>query len=561
MPEYLTPGVYFRFQEQPPPILGLRTDIAGFVGLARRGPLNTPVPLYSWRQFTEVFGDFLPCSYLAYAVQGFFANGGVTCYVVRVAGKTAARAALTLKNQAGRPVMEILAKNEGAWGNQIALSFQTRPRAGEFSLQVSLPGLGVERFSRLSLDPAAPWYAVINEGNGQTPASQWIEAKVPEGGPAPDLPDAGQSGVGKNGLVNLAGGLDGHAALTMDDLLGDFDPLASSRRGLSALDAVEAVRIVAMPDMHLQPVVAPLAPPPWSEPLRDPCLPCQPPVAPASPPPPEAAEQPPGFSTAEVLEIQAAMVEHCEQRRDRVAVLDAPCPGGRPLTAAEIQAWRERFDSPRGFAALYYPWIKVDDPLRLGANPLRAVPGCGHVTGIYARVDLSTGVHGAPANLELVGAQDVMALINDEVQGVWNPQGVNCLRAFPGRGLRVYGARTVSSDADWRYVNVRRLMLMIEDALDKSTQWAVFEPHDYALRQTLVQSVSSFLDAIWRRGALVGETSAQAYYVKCDDTNNPPSEVDKGKILVEIGVAPVHPAEFIVVNIERTATGLEITER
>ena len=104
-------------------------------------------------------------------------------------------------------------------------------------------------------------------------------------------------------------------------------------------------------------------------------------------------------------------------------------------------------------------------------------------------------------------------------------------------------------------------MLMIEDALDKSTQWAVFEPHDYALRQTLVQSVSSFLDAIWRRGALVGETSAQAYYVKCDDTNNPPSEVDKGKILVEIGVAPVHPAEFIVVNIERTATGLEITER
>jgi phage tail sheath protein FI len=139
--------------------------------------------------------------------------------------------------------------------------------------------------------------------------------------------------------------------------------------------------------------------------------------------------------------------------------------------------------------------------------------------------------------------------------------GINCLRAFPGRGIRVWGARTLSSDPAWRYVNVRRLMLMIEEAVDEATQWAVFEPHDSTLRQTLVHGVAGFLDTVWRQGALVGVTAEEAFYVKCDETTNPPDRVDRGQLVVEVGVAPTRPAEFVVFRVGRTVEELELVER
>jgi phage tail sheath protein FI len=256
------------------------------------------------------------------------------------------------------------------------------------------------------------------------------------------------------------------------------------------------------------------------------------------------------------------MIEHCEAHYDRVAVLDASIRrGGADFSISEIQSWRSLFESQRGFGALYYPWVKVVDPLRTGASSTRQVPPSGHIAGLYARGDLSVGVHRAPANQELYWAEDVTALVGDEAQGVLNPDGINCIRAFPGRGIRVYGARTLSSDPDWRYVNVRRLLSMIEEALDESTQWAVFEPHDLIIRQTLTISISGFLTSLWQQGALVGETAAEAYYVKCDDETNPPESVDQGKLIAEIGVAPTNPAEFIVFRIGRTVEELEIVER
>jgi phage tail sheath protein FI len=227
---------------------------------------------------------------------------------------------------------------------------------------------------------------------------------------------------------------------------------------------------------------------------------------------------------------------------------------------AEVQEWRKRFESQRGFAALYYPWVRVVDPLHLDGRPVRAVPPCGHVAGIYARSDLTVGVHRAPANFELFWAADVTAGVTDETQGVLNPDGINCLRAFPGRGIRLYGGRTVSSDPDWRYVNVRRLMVMIEEAVDEATQWAVFEPHDFNLRQTLVLSVSSFLETLWRQGALAGTSTDEAFYVKCDEVTNPPPSVDAGRIVTEVGVAPTKPAEFIVFRVGRTREELELIE-
>lgn len=580
MPEYLTPGVYFEFRDAAPPLIrGVRTDITGLVGLAERGPLNEPVQIESWRQFQAQFGSFVPHSFLAYAVKGFFENGGQTCFVVRIAGSTAAKASLILKNGKGMDVARIIALSEGIWGNRIAITLtQVRPGALAFSLKITRDGRHIETFPNLSINPDArrrplrrldetSYFAyLINEGDERTARSQWIEVEdlISPGAPraADLLPDAQKSGL-KGGAGFLNGGRDGIASLTKNDFLGGSDPLATEKNGLSAFDRVDAVAIICIPDIHIRPAPTLPKPPSEEEPPHDPCLPFKgsPPVL--TPVETLVLEQPPSFSEEDIAEVQRAMIEHCENHKDRVAILDAPVrPGGKSLTFDEItQDWRPRFDSERGFGALYYPWVKVVDPLRIGKSPLRAVPPCGHIAGLYARSDLTVGVHKAPANAELLWAEDVTLGVNDEVQGVLNPEGINCLRAFPGRGIRVYGARTLSINPDWRYINVRRLMLMVEEAVDESTQWAVFEPHDFNLRQTLVMSVSSFLETIWRQGALVGATAEEAFYIKCDETNNPPEVVDQGKLIAEVGVAPTRPAEFIVFRIGRTVEEFEIVER
>ena len=569
MPEYLTPGVYFEFRDAAPPVIRrVRTDITGFVGLAERGPLNEPVQIDSWRQFQGLFGNFVPYSYLAYAVKGFFENGGRTCFIVRIAGYKAAKALLSLKNKAGTNVIQIFAVNEGIWGNKIAISLtQVRASALEFSLIVTRDRIDRESFANFSIDPDDKRYFVriINEGDERTAPSRWIYAEdlIPPGTSrtAVLLPDAEKSGL-KNRTAFLNGGQDGIASLTRNDFLGNPDPLAAKKKGLSAFDREDAVGIVCIPDIHIQPRHIGEAPP-AEEPLRDPCLPVAPLPPTASPGVSGPGEQPPVFSEDEVFDVQRAMIEHCEQQKNRVAILDAPVRprSGAPLTLAEILDWRSRFDSERGFGALYYPWIKTVDPLRIDGSPVRVIPPCGHIAGLYARSDFTVGVHKAPANQELFWAEDVTVEVNEEKQAVSNPEGINCLRAFPGRGIRVYGARTVSGNPDWRYVNVRRLMFMIEEAVDESTQWAVFEPHDFTLRQSLVLSISSFLETIWREGALVGATSEEAFFVKCDETNNPPEIVDQGKLIAEIGVAPTKPAEFIIFRIGRTVEEFEIVER
>jgi phage tail sheath protein FI len=244
----------------------------------------------------------------------------------------------------------------------------------------------------------------------------------------------------------------------------------------------------------------------------------------------------------------------------RIAVLDPPLfsSGKESKDVAEIQTWRDRFDS--SFAALYFPWAIVYDPLQLGGNVVRTIPASGHVAGTYANTDLTIGVHRAPANYELNWVQDFLIDIDATVQGVLNPLGINCMRTFPGRGLRIYGARTLSSDPSWTYVNVRRLMMMIEKSLEVSLQWAVFEPNNAGLRLAVSSAISVFLEAVYEAGALAGATDTQAFYVKCDASNNPPDLTDAGQFLAEVGVAPAIPAEFIVFRVGRTQDGLELTE-
>ncbi len=360
------------------------------------------------------------------------------------------------------------------------------------------------------------------------------------------------------GTLSLRCGADGLANLQALDFTGD--PGASAT-GLRVLEMEEEVSLVAIPDILIRP-----APPtvydPLPQPEPDPCIDCPPPpgVLPLPPGPcPDIAEQPPVFSRSQVLWVQQQLVLHCETQADRVALIDPPEPGGAQVfDPSQVMGWRQQFDS--SYAALYYPWVLVTDPLRLGGQVVRAIPPSGHAAGVIARTDRSVGAHKAPANALLEWAQGFSLEVSEEWQALLNPLGINCLRALPGRGLRVYGARTLSSDPAYRFLNVRRLLLLIRRALYISLQWAVFEPHDFYLRQALLLAISGFLAALRRKGALAGATPDQAFFVRCDEENNPPADVALGRLVVDIGVAPVHPAEFVVLRIGRTEDELEITE-
>lgn len=363
----------------------------------------------------------------------------------------------------------------------------------------------------------------------------------------------------------LVGGADGLAALRVGDFIGeesspwDSDEVkVRKRRGLRALAEEDEVSILAVPDIHIQPRLAtryaPLPPC-----IPDPCLPDAPP-APVPPRPAAIGDLPPVFSEADAFQVQAAMVQQCEILRDRVALLDPPFSVAKDekLGVSGVRAWRQRFDS--SYAALYHPWVHVVDPLRLGDAVTRLIPPSGHVAGQYAHTDTVVGVHKAPANAPLVWVQDVSTVINDADHGVLNPEGINAIRVLGGRGPRIFGARTISSDADWRFINVRRLLLMIEKAIRIATQWAVFEPNDALTRAKLRLSISGFLSTLWQQGALAGKAIEEAFFVRSDETNNPPSARDNGQLLVEVGVAPSQPFEFVILRVGRVNNEFEIAE-
>jgi uncharacterized protein len=255
-----------------------------------------------------------------------------------------------------------------------------------------------------------------------------------------------------------------------------------------------------------------------------------------------------------VKAVQLAMIAHCELMGDRVAILDPP-PG---LNAQQIREWRvdkARYDSK--YATLYWPWIKVFDPV---AGQATLVPPSGHMAGIWARSDDTRGVHKAPANEVIRGAIDLELLITKSEHDQLNPQGINCIRAFPGRGIRVWGARMLSSDPAWRYLNVRRLFNYIEGSILGGTQWVVFEPNDMALWERVKRTINAFLVRTWRDGALFGSTPQEAFYVKCDSETNPSEVIDAGQLVVEVGIAPVKPAEFVIFRIAQFSGGASLTE-
>lgn len=279
----------------------------------------------------------------------------------------------------------------------------------------------------------------------------------------------------------------------------------------------------------------------------------------------------PGLTDAAAYD---ALLSHCETMKDRVAVLDlpkdvpdvtaltqpattAPAASGKPGDATVAPTGLAPRKSQNGYGAVYYPWIQTKDVI---TGDIVDVPPSGHVAGIYARVDATRGVFKAPANEPVVGATGLTIPVPPQDQGVLNPAGVNCIRSL-GEGILVWGARTVASDAEWRYVPVRRLFCMIEKSIEQGTRWVVFEPNDEVLWKAIRRDVGAFLTLLWRQGALRGATPEQAFFVKCDAETNPPDVIDAGQVVILVGIAPVKPAEFVIFRIGQSSGGTTTTEQ
>jgi hypothetical protein len=247
--------------------------------------------------------------------------------------------------------------------------------------------------------------------------------------------------------------------------------------------------------------------------------------------------------------VQDALLTHCENRKDRFAILDSP---------ETVQGGVDKLPRPRDskYGAYYFPWIQVYDPERGNVY----IPPSGHVAGVYARTDNERGVHKAPANEIVRGALGLRYQVSRGEQDILNPRGINCIRLMQGNGIRIWGARTLSSDPSWRYINVRRLFIMVETSIERATQWVVFEPNDFRLWKRVVRTIASFLTLVWRQGALMGETPEKAFFVKCDEETNPPEVIDVGQLIVEVGLAPVKPAEFVIFRIGQMPAGGGVQE-
>ncbi len=246
--------------------------------------------------------------------------------------------------------------------------------------------------------------------------------------------------------------------------------------------------------------------------------------------------------------IQDALLSHCETRKDRFAILDSP---------ETITGGVDKLPKPRDskYGAYYFPWIQVYDPEQ--GNVF--VPPSGHIAGVYSRVDSERGVHKAPANEIVRGALNLKYNVSKGEQDLLNPKGINAIRFMNG-AIRIWGARTLSTDPSWRYINVRRLFIMVESSIERATQWVVFEPNDHRLWKRVQRTISSFLTLLWRNGALMGTSPEQAFYVKCDAETNPPEVIDAGQLVCEIGLAPVKPAEFVIFRIGQMAAGGGVEE-
>ncbi|GIJ67480.1 phage tail sheath family protein [Virgisporangium ochraceum] len=531
---YGAPGVYI--EEQPSgsmPIEGVGTAVAAFVGFTETYNVDEGDPtdpdgvkpqlVTSWPQYERVYGGFVRGARLPHAVRGFFENGGSAAYIVRVPvgdndGDEQARLSLPAAERPDVESLHIAALNPGSRVEVEIVPPAAPPAAdgnggqdtppAEYTLRVYSDGSLQEEIGGLQFTGKSPrtLERTVNE------RSRFVRVEIPpmhgvslaERAPAPGRYQVERPAVVLNGVTPA-----------------DMEGSVAERTGYQGLAIAENVTMVAIPDLITI-----------------------------------TTGDDGSFDEETFLAAQKQLVDYCEASHTKMAILDTP-PG---LNAARALEWRQKLARDTAFAALYYPNLVIANPLaRPGATngeKFITVPPSGHVAGVWARTDGTRGVWKAPANEAVRGIARLEFEVTSGEQDLLNPEGVNCIRSFGSYGTKIWGARTLAkTDPSWRYINVRRLFNYIEESIRRGTQWAVFEPNDFDLWQRVKRNITSFLRGLWMQGALVGTTAEQAFYVLCDASNNPASSVDEGKLIVEVGIAPVKPAEFVIFRISQWQGG------
>ena len=566
---------------------GVSTSTAGLVGLAERGPVvGQPQLVTSFADYRRMYGGYLSeaacgtARFLPYAVEQFFLNGGSRAYIMRAVPADAKA------GSAVAGVLKVTAANPGAWAENMRVTVSASSKAKtqvlavngadltlknadgfqigdvvelfdgaktayatvknvldkvitldapctinvadtkvgtakyirtcEITLAVRLDDM-VEVYENLSLKPEALNYAPVKTAKSDLirveilPAAAKAPAPAPakdekkeEKAPAPAptasiVPYELCGGTGSEMVLTLTGGSDGSVQkLTADTYLGKDDG-PGKRTALQAFQENSSVSIMAIPGVTMP-------------------------------------------------EVQSALIAFCENKKSCFAILDIPME----LTKTnDVANFRDMYDST--YAAMYHPWLQMFDA---GAKRPAYFPPSGAMAGIFARSDNERGVHKAPANEVVRGCTGLSCSYNNGEQDILNPVGVNLIRAFPGRGIRVWGARTISSNGLWKYINVRRLFIYVEESIKASTNWVVFEPNSETLWSRVTRTIETFLATCWRDGALAGSSPDQAFFVECGPTTMTQDDIDNGRLICQIGIAPVKPAEFVIFRItQKTATG------
>ena len=586
MAEYLSPGVYVEeYDSGATPMQGVSTSTAGFVGLAERGPImGQPQLVTSFADYKRMYGGYLSEAgygsnrFLPYAVEQFFSNGGARAYIMRAVPGDARTGSCV------SGVLKISAANPGAWAEDLRVVVSPASKAKtqvlavsgadltlknadgfnagdvvelydgkttayatvknvldkvvtldapcsldvadakvgtvkyiktcEITLTVRL-GENVETFENLSLKPDA-----LNDIVAKTAKSDLITVEVLESkaapapvkekdkdgkeipAPAPKAPSivpfALCGGNGADLVLTLQGGSNGSVRTATPDAFLGKDDGPGKRTGLQAFQENGNVSIMAIPGVTMP-------------------------------------------------EVQAGLVGFCEGKKSCFAILDVPMELKK---TNDVANFRDMYDST--YAAMYHPWLEMYDA---GSKRSAYFPPSGAMAGIYARTDVERGVHKAPANEVVRGCTGLSCAYNEGEQDVLNPIGVNLIRSFTGRGIRVWGARTISSNGLWKYLNVRRLFIYVEESIKANTSWVVFEPNSTELWDRVTRTIETFLATCWRDGALAGSTPSEAFFVECGPTTMTQDDIDNGRLICQIGIAPVKPAEFVIFRItQKTAS-------
>ncbi len=567
--DYFAPGVYVEeVNRGSRPIQGISLSVAGFVGFTEdiRGDAEPfePTLVTTWTQYLENFArpgsdgftDF--GAYLPFAVKGWFENGGGRCWVVSLGTQ--------LPMPDPNPATSTSADLEQATPVPTLVSTSSKKPSLEFRLKEEAQdpdGEGGElKRMRVIVQPDEPrpvedpdafdsgeyFKITLVQGDEQKAeyrhltmkeSSEEAETETQQGtyvltaledSPYVEVEIKAEPGLPlaqrpKNGSYEVSPPKKHYAVRRWyPKMYGK----SQDRSGIQGLFEVDDVAMVACPDLMLV----------YERGL---------------------------LSLDQVHAVMEMMITGCENSAPspayRMAVIDPPPVkprrGSSPVSPdqqkpQDVESWlMDGFGRRSQFAALYYPWIKVADPRNAGQGKL--VPPCGHMMGIWCRTDETRGIHKAPANEVPRGVLGLAYDTNFREQELLNPKGINCIRRFRDRGLQVWGARTLVEPADvnWRYISVRRLMSYIAKSIEMGTQWAVFEPNDEDLWARVTRTVKNFLERLWRSGALFGSSPDQAFYVKCDAELNTPETMKLGMLLVEVGIAPVRPAEFVIFRISQ----------